>query len=266
MKKADCVTNKITTHIYFQKGAIILTDKNFKIIKYLQKSFYGSPFFLLSLNGIEYISFKDRFVKNTKRNREQLLMKSEWKEDLEQLFNSSVVKDKTTVIDMSDMFRGSAYLIESVDIETSHVTNMSGMFMDCYSLKSVNINTQNVIDMDNMFFNAISLKSIELNSKKVINMDSMFYGAESLESINLNTSNVTDMYSMFRYCKSLKRVDLNIENVTKITRMFFRCSSLKEVTFRVKATESILSKVSHKTIFGCCDALENVDIRKKGKY
>lgn len=95
------------------------------------------------------------------------------------------------------------------NLDTSKVTNMSGMFDDCRSLQSLdlsNFDTSKVTDMSRMFYNCESLGSLDLSSfdtSKVTDMEEMFWGCYSLQSLDLSsfdTSKVTDMYGMFDFC------------------------------------------------------------------
>ena len=91
-------------------------------------------------------------------------------------------------------------------LNTSEVTDMYGMFMNCKSLTSLDVsgfNTSNVTDMKFMFYHCSYLKSLDasgFNTSKVTDMLRMFCNCHRLESLDVsvfNTSNVTDMYDMF---------------------------------------------------------------------
>ena len=105
-------------------------------------------------------------------------------------------------------------------LDTSSVTDMGFMFLDCLSLTSLdlsNFNTSNVTNMNSMFWGCSALTSLDLsnfNTSKVTSMGSMFNGCSSLTSLdlsNFNTSNVTSMGSMFSGCSSLKDVYITVE-------------------------------------------------------
>ena len=140
-------------------------------------------------------------------------------------------------------------------IDTSLVTNMSGMFRGCEGLtevvldtekdangKFVHFNTANVTDMSYMFCSktiessgikptAMSLASVDvsgLNTSSVTNMSYMFYMCWQLSELDVsgfNTANVTDMSSMFAcynfsgvYCPGhLTSLDLHGWNFTNVT-------------------------------------------------
>ncbi|MBQ5351045.1 MAG: BspA family leucine-rich repeat surface protein, partial [Bacteroidaceae bacterium] len=77
--------------------------------------------------------------------------------------------------------------IEGIEnLNTSNVTDISGMFYGCENLTSLDVskfNTSNVTDMCGMFSECNNLKSLDVS--------------------NFNTSNVTNMHGMFSGCKSL---------------------------------------------------------------
>ena len=100
---------------------------------------------------------------------------------------------------------------------TSNVTNMESMFVNCYSLTSLNLrsfNTSNVTSMEWMFMACSGLESLDLNgwnTSKVTNMGYMFSGCTSLTSLDLsgwNTSKVTFATSMFEGCTNLKTIKM----------------------------------------------------------
>ena len=100
---------------------------------------------------------------------------------------------------------------------TSKVTNMNSMFVNCYSLTSLNLrrfNTSNVTRMEWMFMACSGLESLDLNgwnTSNVTNMGYMFSGCTSLTSLDLsgwNTSKVTFATSMFEGCTNLKTIKM----------------------------------------------------------
>ena len=136
-------------------------------------------------------------------------------------------------------------LIEMKGIEnlkTSNVTDMSGMFDECFSLQSLDIShfdTRTVKDMDGMFAGCKAIRSLDVSgfiTDNVTTMYSMFEGCEAITSLNVssfNTSNVTRMTCMFADCHKLSELDLssfNTSNVTSMGRMF-RGDSLLTTVF-----------------------------------
>ena len=123
-------------------------------------------------------------------------------------------------------------------LNTSDLTSMREMFIDCYNLTSIDVSsfdTSKVTDMQHMFYNCGKLTSLDLssfNTSKVTTMQHMFYNCSILTSINLSsfdTSNVTIMRYMFYNCKKLTSLDVssfNTSNVTDMNNMFNNCSNL----------------------------------------
>jgi surface protein len=124
--------------------------------------------------------------------------------------------------------------VERVNVLTiGAATNMSSMFVSCFSLQSVPLfNTANVTSMSTMFNSCYSIKSVPLfDTANVTTMSSMFSGCTSLQSAPLfNTANVTNMGSIFNNCFSLQSVPLfNTANVTNMSTMFNNCASLNSI-------------------------------------
>jgi surface protein len=141
-------------------------------------------------------------------------------------FNFDTATMITEVIDLgncnweslNDIFYACSNLIKFKGGETSHVTNMKGMFCNATSLESVDLSsfdTRNVLDMSFMFHNTCSLKHLDLSSfdtSKLIEASCIFSEMRALESINLSsidTKNIKDMSFLFEKCKSLKFLDLS---------------------------------------------------------
>ncbi len=109
------------------------------------------------------------------------------------------------------------YYLESIKgmeyLNTSEVTYMYGMFLNCVSLASLDVshfNTSKVTDMEMMFGSCWELASLDLSS--------------------FNTSRVTDMTKMFTNCYNLNYIRVgsgwSTAAVTNSTDMFFNCTSL----------------------------------------
>ena len=104
-------------------------------------------------------------------------------------------------------------------VDTSKVTDMSGMFYDMNNLETLDLSsfdTSNVTDMSVMFTNVAKVKNLNLtnfNTSKVTDMSGMFDGMLNLEYLDLSsfdTSKVNDMSGMFPVPSQLKV--LNISN------------------------------------------------------
>ena len=161
-------------------------------------------------------------------------------------------------------------IIEGIkNLNTSNVTDMSGMFEGCSSLTSLdlsNFDTSNVTDMGGMFYGCSSLTSIDLSNfdtSKVTNMVYIFYDCSSLTSLdlsNFDTSNVTNMAYMFCDCYSLTSLDLSnfdTSNVTNMAYMFIVCSSLTSIDLSNFDTSNVTNM---KYMFSLCSSLTSIDL------
>ncbi len=144
--------------------------------------------------------------------------------------------------DCTGLFKGCTS-ITSLDIsgiDTSSVTNMNSMFLNCSALETItvghNFKTANVTDMSSMFSGCGALLSFPVsgfNTAKVTNMSNMFnncYWATSLNLTGFDTSKVTSMEGMFQNCTQLETMDLstwNTQNVTSMKNMFSGCNRLR---------------------------------------
>ena len=87
------------------------------------------------------------------------------------------------------------------------------------------LNTSEVTDMTGMFYVCTGLTSLDLShfdTSKVTNMHSMFSSCSSLQTLNVssfNTSNVTDMSDMFDGTEALESLDVSNFNTSKVTNM-----------------------------------------------
>lgn len=100
------------------------------------------------------------------------------------------------------------------------------------------MDTSQVTDMSQMFMNCRSLKNLDLTSFKtgqVQNMSQMFGGCSDLRTLNVanfDTSQVTNMNGMFAGCETLEELDLSKFDTTKVknmTNMFESTDALKSL-------------------------------------
>ena len=159
--------------------------------------------------------------------------------------------------------------IDLSKVDTSNVTDMGGMFMDCSGLSSLDlsgVDTKNVTNMLSMFRGCSGLTSLNLSgidTGKVTNMNCMFYdcsGLTGLDLSNFNTGNVTNMAYMFYNCPNLVTLDVtsfNTEKVTDMTYMFYSCSGLGSLDVSGFSTGNVTSMFS---MFQDCSSLTNLDV------
>ena len=129
--------------------------------------------------------------------------------------------------------------IEGIEyLNTTNVTNMSGMFRGCDALTTLdisNFDTKNVTDMSYMFRGCDALTTLDISNfdtKNVTNMGWMFGSCHALTTLdvsNFDTKNVTDMNNMFSYNSALTILDISnfdTKNVTDMSNMFYECKAL----------------------------------------
>lgn len=142
------------------------------------------------------------------------------------------------------MFEGFE-MLESIEnlklLDTSEVTSMRGMFMDCPKLTSLDVSgfdTSEVDNMESMFWGCKGLTNLDVSNfdtSHVTNTGKMFQGCSGLTSLdvsNFDTSKVTDMSGMFNVCRGLTSLDLSnfdTSKVTHIKEMFRACMGLTTI-------------------------------------
>jgi len=128
------------------------------------------------------------------------------------------------------------------NLDTSHVTDMKGMFLGTRSLRNLDLShfdTSHVTNMLYMFRDVSSLKNVDLShfdTSNVTNMIGMFYNASSLTNLDLShfdTSHVSYMISMFYNASSLTNLDLShfdTRYVSNVNDMFYGLTKLQAIT------------------------------------
>ncbi len=133
-------------------------------------------------------------------------------------------------------------------------------FYDCNNLKTIEnikyLNTSEVTDMRAMFMNCKSLNSIDVsnfNTAKVEDMIYMFYGCSSLQFLdlsNFNTEKVEYIYLMFTDCTNLKAIYASDKfttdkiSFTNSDNMFRNCKSLSgDIEYNFKVVDKTYAKI-----------------------
>ena len=156
------------------------------------------------------------------------------------VFEESFKKFKpTTLSSFFEELRSLTSIIGLENLNTTHVTDMSKMFYNCYNLNSLNLsqfNTGNVEKMNEMFYNCQNLKSLDLsafNTAKVNNMYRMFYYCCIVKTIDLssfNTANVENMKEMFAGANWVINIyasdSFKTDKLTSSEKMFYLCKNL----------------------------------------
>ena len=112
-------------------------------------------------------------------------------------------------------------------------------FGNCFALKTISgleyLNTSEVTTMECMFMDCPELTELDLShfeTSKVTSMNNMFYGfsGTTLDLSTFDTSNVTDMSFMFGRCENLTTIYVSDKwttaNVTSGDAMFAECTKL----------------------------------------
>ena len=156
------------------------------------------------------------------------------------------------------------------NLDTSQVTNMSNMFLNCYGLTSLDVshfNTSKVTDMSAMFQGCEKLTNLDLSSfdtSQVTDMSAMFcnncYGLTSLDVSHFNTSRVTNMDRMFGSCPSLLNLDVShfdTSQVTNMSNMFWNCYGLTSLDVSHFNTSKVTDMSA---MFNNCLRLTSLDV------
>ena len=143
-------------------------------------------------------------------------------------------------------------------------TTTQRWFSGMKNLKTIegieNLNTSDVTIMSYMFLNCQSLEALDLShfdTRKVDKMGYMLQGCTNLKSVNLTgfeTSACTSFYQMFKNCSSLETLDLSPLTITEGVEsryMLNGCTDLKNLT--IPETAANLNNSSFVTV-GTSDA------------
>ena len=157
----------------------------------------------------------------------------------------SNISDEVT--SMEDMFRGCFKLtdIKTIGCDTSNVSNMRGMFVECNSLRDISFladfDVSAVEDMSYMFEVCYSMSDVAplagWDVSRLENAECMFYDCHILEDISALKS-------------------WNIERLENIRAMFGNCNYLKDISPLSSWGVSDISNME--SLFEGCDYLDDV--------
>ena len=124
-------------------------------------------------------------------------------------------------------------------LDTSNVTDMGGVFWNCYALTDIDLssfNTSKCTNFQCMFRECHALTNIDISNfdtSKCSYFLCMFYNCTNLKTIDLgaiSTETKTDASNMFAGCSTLTTIyslnDFNIANITSDSSMFAGCTNL----------------------------------------
>ena len=188
-------------------------------------------------------------------------------EEVSQNENAHIINDGMKISDLPNYASLDKVVFEE-SFKKFEPTTLSSFFEELRSLTSIsgleNINTTHVTDMSKMFYNCYKLNSLDLtqfNTGNVENMNEMFYNCQNLKSLDLsafNTAKVKNMYRMFYYCCIVKTIDLssfNTANVENMNEMFAGANWVVNIyTSDLFKTDKLTSS---KDMFKLCIKLPN---------
>ncbi len=166
----------------------------------------------------------------------------------------------STITNFSGLFSGSSSLVnvDLSDFDTSNMTEMGSMFGGCNNLTKVDMsnwdfsktNSSGLTNILSLSYND-SLQELTLdNSILPANMSYGFTSLTNLKKLSLNnvdTSNVTNMSNMFSYLTNVLELDLSsfdTSNVTNMSNMFQSLSTIAELDLRSFDTSNVTNMSS----------------------
>ncbi len=152
--------------------------------------------------------------------------------------------DTSRVTNMSGMFNNTRGLtkLDVSNFDTSNVTNMYAMFNGLFDLTSLdvsNFDTRNVTNMSLMFANVININKFDLSNfdtRNVTDMSLMFANLRrsdldtfSMDLSNFDTSQVTNMDRMFQGLNRVSSLDISSFDTSKVTNMSSMFSGMQSL-------------------------------------
>lgn len=141
------------------------------------------------------------------------------------------------------------------NLNTSNVTEMSGMFGNCTQLENLDVSsfdTHNVTRMASMFYGCSSLINLDVSEFKTNQLEdtrSMFGNCKALTTLNMKTfkaSKAKNSSGMFEGCKNLSTLymnDFSPEEVSECGLMFREVPSTVKVYYPYDLDERIKSQI-----------------------
>lgn len=179
--------------------------------------------------------------------------------------------DTSNMTDMSGMFQNCSKLA-SLDVshfDTRRVTKMGFLFAGCTKLTEIDTSrfqTGNVREFNNMFQQCSGLTSLDVSHfdiKSAVCMNSMFSGCTGLTSLNVSgwdTGNVTEIGSMFEQCINLETLNVshfNTSMVFNFSNTFKDCAKLTSLDVSAWNTEN--ATIMGGMFYGC-KGLTSLDV------
>lgn len=157
------------------------------------------------------------------------------------------------------MFQGFQALVEVPLLDTSNITDMNGMFYNCYSLKSIPLlDTSKVTTFSEAFYNCYNIKEFPtLSTNSATSFYYMFYRCNSITSLHLlNSSKVTNVNGMFAICTDL----INLGGLQNLGQAYLTTQSANYSNYTLNL--SACTKLTHDSLMNVINNL--YDIATKG--
>lgn len=180
----------------------------------------------------------------------------------------------SSVTNMQGVFCN-CYVLSDIDVskfDTSQVTNMNWTFSNCFKFTSEctkyieKFDTSSVLEMQGMLI-GLKIKSLDLSgfdTSTVTNMSYLFYYCDNLESVNLNgkftTKSATDIGAMFNSCFALQSVDLANFNTTKVHSMGHLFYNCYKLSSLDLSGFDTTNVINMHHMFNGCIGLESLDL------
>ena len=155
---------------------------------------------------------------------------------------------------------------------TSLVTNMEGMFENCYDLTGVDfngINSSNVTGMQDMFRNcqSVSYFNQTIDTSSVTDMTRMFSGCRALTGVdlsNFDTSSVTNMHGMFGFCDQMDVLNVSSFDTSLVADMSFMFSDCRDLLDLDLSSFNAASVINMRRMFENCFLLTGLNVSNFG--
>ena len=192
---------------------------------------------------------------------------------LESLDSSNM--NTSRVVDMTDMFYrcGNLKSIDPTGWDVSNVKSLYGTFCRCTSLTSIDLtgwDTSNVTDMKDVFSSStglVTIKGLETwDTSNVTDMSSLFSTCTSLVDLGdisgWDTSNVTSLYQTFKRVESLTELNVANWDTSNVTDMHYTFRGARSLT-ELDLSGWDVSKVTTFSSFFSSEGSNNPDMQLK---
>ena len=198
-------------------------------------------------------------------------------------------------------FNGKTGLVNLSYLDTSNVTDMSGMFYNCSNLTLLDVSsfdTTNVTTIEIMFAYCSNLLTVtglnDLDVSNVNNMGGLFSDCSNITEINVSdwdVSKVTNFGAIFRRCPKLTNIDVSkwdtssgvimsgiftndsslieldlsnwdMSHANSVSQMFYGCSSLMKLKMCANLNQDAVTTYW----FGKCNSLNDVQLSDFDTY